>query len=135
MNENAPKCKYGPCEVQTNGSTGYCPKHYYLSKTQNQGEPPTCTVCGENLRRDNATGLCKKHRSNSHPNKAAQPKPTPKKYANVTIGRISVPAAAMGIKAPKAEPLYGLVDLGKLKCDLLAKLAAIELIEKTLRES
>jgi hypothetical protein len=35
----------------------------------------------------------------------------------------------------KADLTCGLVDLGKLKCDLLAKLAAIELIEKTLRES
>jgi hypothetical protein len=122
--ENAPKCLAPDCEVRTNSAVGYCAKHYFLSKTKNQGEAPTCTVCGETLRRDNATGLCKKHRGPSHPKKAA----APKKKAVVKA------AAALGIKAPKAEPLCGLVDLGKLKCDLLAKLAAVELVEKALRE-
>ena len=58
-----------------------------------------------------------------------------KASSKATTKAVRKTAAELGIKAPKAEPLCGLVDLGKLKCDVLAKLAAIELIEKTLRES
>jgi hypothetical protein len=120
MNPEAPKCLAPDCEVRTNSSVGYCAKHFFLSHTKNKGEPPTCTVCGETLRRDNATGLCKKHRSPSRPNKPAKPKKAVVKTA-----------AELDTKAPKAEPLCGLVDLGELKADLLAKLAAVELIERT----
>jgi outer membrane biosynthesis protein TonB len=60
------------------------------------------------------------------------------KPANVAKGSPKKSAiktgADQGLKATKAEPLGGLVDLGKLKCDLLAKLAALELVAKALRE-
>ena len=60
-----------------------------------------------------------------------------KPHGHAKLGRpkkAAIATAELGMKAPIADS-SSMVDLGKLKCDLLAKLAAIELIEKTLRES
>jgi hypothetical protein len=82
--------------------------------------------CGTEVPASNRFSYINGHRARKPHGQAKRGRP--KKAAVAT-------AAELGMKAPKAEPLCGLVDLGKLKCDLLAKLAAIELIEKTLRES
>lgn len=120
--EDAPKCQSPDCEVRTKSAVGYCAKHYFLSKTKNKGEQPECSVCSVKLRRDNELKLCKQHRGKTHPQKAAKSVAKKAKPPQST-GRIT------NITVPGLEPK--LVDLGKLKRDLLAKLAAIELIEKT----
>ena len=78
--------------------------------------------CGTEVPASNRFSFIKGHIKRGKRAKAAKP-------SKVVIKT----AAEARHQAPKAEPLCGLVDLGKLKCDLLAKLAAIELIEKTLR--
>jgi hypothetical protein len=58
------------------------------------------------------------------------------KYKPAKAVKTAAPKKAVA-KSPepaKAMALPGLVDLGKLKADLLAKLAAIELVEKAARE-
>jgi hypothetical protein len=88
-------------------------------------QPRQCLCCGETFL---PTGSTQRFAPGHKPKKTAA---TPVKAAPANKASASRTAAEFGIKAPKAEPLCGLVDLAKLKCDLLAKLAAVELIEKT----
>jgi hypothetical protein len=127
--EDAPKCLASDCEARTKSKVGYCAKHFFLSYSKNKGAAPTCSVCGETLRRDNATGLCKQHRGNTHPQKAA----TPKKAVVKKAAASNIRRGDELIDRFLERPSVGHVDLVKIKADLMAKLAAIELIEAMIR--
>jgi len=122
--KDAPKCKAPDCEVHTKSKVGYCAKHYFLSKTKNQGTPPSCSVCGETLRRNNATRLCKKHRGSAGHGKTTA-KPARKSKANGTNGHAAAPQLQGG----------KWVDLEALRVSLQRKLDVLSQVEQMLSDA